>query len=336
MTRRLASALLAALLVLVSAAACAAAPHAPSAPPAHARSDTAALRRALEGLMRDYPGTAGVSVRNLRTGESLSIRGGETFPSASLVKVPVLVALLDQVNRGTVRLDERMGMIERDRVGGSGILQYMQSGLPLTLGDAAWLMITLSDNTATNLLLDKLNVRTVWEKAEALGLPHTKIHSKTFLRSTSIAPDSSVKYGLGVAVPDEMVRLFTLLHEGKAVSPALDSLALAMLRANQDGSKLVRWLPADVPVAHKSGDVDRARNDCGIIYGPEAPVAVCVMTRENQHTTYAVDAPAHLLIGRIGREVFRHYNPDYARRCEGAAEGLQSPATATFPPLWRC
>lgn len=309
MTPRLASALLASLLVLLSAGACAAAPRAvaPTAP--RAASDTAALRRALEEAMRGYPGVAGVSVRNLATGESLSIRGGETFPSASLVKVPVLVALLDQVNRGSIRLDERMGMIARDRVGGSGVLQYMDSGLPLTVGDAAWLMITLSDNSATNLLLDKLNVRTVWEKMESLGLAHTKIHSKTFLRATSIAPDSSVKYGLGVAVPDEMVRLFALLHEGRAVSPALDSLALRMLRANQDGSKLVRWLPADVAVAHKSGDVDRARNDCGIVYGPEAPVALCVMTRENRETTYAVDAPAHLLIARIGREVFRHYNP---------------------------
>jgi beta-lactamase class A len=308
MTRRLASALLASLLVLLSAGACAAAPRAASAP-ARAPSDTAALRRTLEGVMQGYAGTAGVSVRNLRTGEQLSIRGGETFPSASLVKVPVLVALLDQVRRGNVRLDERMGMIARDRVGGSGVLQFMESGLPLTLGDAAWLMIVLSDNTATNLLLDKLNIRTVWEKMDSLGLPHTKIHSKTFIRATSLAPDSSVKYGLGVAVPDEMVRLFALLHEGRAVSPALDSLALRMLRANQDGSKLVRWLPEDVPVAHKSGDVDRARNDCGIIYGPDAPVAVCVMTRDNVETTYAVDAPAHLLIGRIGREVFRHYNP---------------------------
>ncbi len=312
MNRRLAAALLASLLVLLSAGACAAAPRPASTSVRHVPSDTAALRRALEAAMQGYAGVAGVSVRNLRTGESLSIRGGETFPSASLVKVPVLVALLDQVRRGSIRLDERMGMIARDRVGGSGVLQYMESGLPLTVGDAAWLMITLSDNTATNLLLDKINIRTVWEKMDSLGLPHTKIHSKTFIRATSLAPDSSVKYGLGVAVPDEMVRLFALLHEGRAVSPELDSLALRMLRANQDGSKLVRWLPEDVPVAHKSGDVDRARNDCGILYGPDAPVAVCVMTRENAATTYAVDAPAHLLIGRVGREVFRHYNPSAA------------------------
>lgn len=298
---------LAPLLSLLLAGACAASPRAEG--PRPAPSDTAALRRTLEAVVRGHPGVAGVSVRNLETGEQLSIRGGETFPSASLIKVPVLVALLEEVRKGTIGLDERMGMIARDRVGGSGALKHMEPGLPLTVGDAAWLMVTLSDNTATNLILDKVNVRTVWERMEALGLPHSKIHSKTFLRSTSVAMDSSARYGLGVTTPDETVQLFALLHQGRAVSPALDSLALAMLRANQDGTKLTRWLPEGVAVAHKSGDVDRARNDCGIIYGPDAPVAVCVMTRENRDTTYAVDNPAHLLIARVGREVFRHYNP---------------------------
>ena len=304
------------LVLALAAAACAAAPARagdarPSAAPttAVAQTDTVALRRTLEGLLRDYPGVAGVSARNLRTGEAVSIRGGETFPAASLVKVPVLVALLDEVGKGTIRLDERLSMIARDRVGGSGVLQRMDAGLNPTVGDAAWLMTVISDNTATNLILDKIDIRTVWTKMEALGLPHTKIHSKTFLRATSVAMDSSVKYGLGVAVPDEMVRLFALLHEGRAVSPAMDSLALAILRANEDGTKLARWLPAGVSVAHKSGEVDAARNDCGIVYGPDAPVAVCVMTRENRDTSYAVDNPANLLIARVGLAVFRHFNP---------------------------
>lgn len=271
--------------------------------------DTASLRRTLEQATRDFAGVAGIGVRNLATGESLSIRGGETFPSASLIKVSVLVGLLDEVRRGTMRLDERTGMIARDRVGGSGTLRFMESGLNPTLGDLAWLMITVSDNTATNLILDKVGIRATWAKMDSLGLPNTRIHSKTFLRATSVAMDSSVKYGLGKTTPDETVRLFALLHEGRAVSPALDSLALAMLRDNQDASKLVRWLPESVAAAHKSGDVDQARNDCGILYGPRAPVAVCVMTRENRDTSYAMDNPAHLLIARVGREVFRHYNP---------------------------
>lgn len=303
------------LLMVVSlslTAGCAAASAAP--PPAASASssvvaDTAGLRMVLENATSGYTGIVGVSVRNLETGQTLSIRGAETFPSASLVKVGVLVALLEEVNAGRMRMDEPITMIARDRVGGSGILKHMASGYGMTVEEAAWMMITLSDNTATNLLLDKLDIRTMWEKMESLGLPHTKIHSKTFRRATSVAMDSSVKYGLGVATPDETVQLFTLLHRGRAVSPALDSVALEMLRANQDNAKLVRWLPAGVRVAHKSGDVDRARNDCGILYGPATPVALCVMTRDNEDTSYAPDNAANLLIARIGREVFRHFNP---------------------------
>jgi beta-lactamase class A len=277
--------------------------------PAAAQADTAGLRRSIEQMTRGYEGVVGVSLRNLATGESLSIRGEETFPTASLIKVAVLVALLDEVEKGSIRLNEPLAMIARDRVGGSGVLQHLHPGLELTVEDAARLMIVISDNTATNLLLDKLNVRTVWTKMEALGLPHTKIHSKTFLRATSVAMDSSVKYGLGVTTPDETVRLFALLHEGRAVSPRMDSLAIAILRDNEDWAKLTRWLPDGARAAHKSGDVDQARNDCGILYGPDAPVALCVMTRENRDTSYAVDNPANRLIARIGAEVYRFFNP---------------------------
>ncbi len=274
-----------------------------------AQRDTAALRRTLEGIIRPYEGTVGVSIQDLSTGQTLSIRGEEKFPSASLIKVSVLVALLDEVRRGTIRLDDPIAMIARDRVGGSGVLQHLHSGLGLTVEDAARLMIIISDNTATNLLLDKVPMRMVWAKMDSLGLPATRIHSKTFLRATSVAMDSSVRYGVGVTTPDETVRLFTLLHGGRAVSPAMDSLALQILRGNEDYNKLVRWLPDGAVAAHKSGDVDQSRNDCGILYGPDAPVALCVMTRENRDTSYATDNPANLLIARIGAEVYRHFNP---------------------------
>jgi beta-lactamase class A len=291
-----------------------------SVPGAPAPSDTASLRASLEGVAAAHAGVAGISLRNLATGEGLSIRGDEPFPSASLIKVAVLVTLLDHVRHGRMSLDERTTLIARDRVGGSGILPRMGSGLNPTLEDLAWLMIIISDNTATNLVLDKVDVRPVGTKMEALGLPRSKIHSKTFRRETSIAMDSSVVYGLGVTTPDETVQLFALLHEGKAVSPALDSLAIRMLLANQDDGMLVRWLPSGTRVAHKIGAVDRARNDCGILYTPAAPVALCVMTRENQDTSYAVDNPAHLLVARVAREVFRHYNP-----------GVELPGMPAFP-----
>jgi beta-lactamase class A len=312
------AAALALLAVCIPAARAQTAPPAPlpasasASAPTPVRVDTVALKRSVEGMIRGFQGVAGVSVRNLRTGETLSIRGDEPFPTASLIKVAVLVTLLDEVRRGSVGLDERVSLIRRDRVPGSGILFSLDSGLQPTVGDLARMMISLSDNTATNLLLDKLNIRTVWAKMDSLGLPRTRIHSKVYLRIASVAPDSSARYGLGVTTPSEMVRLFSLLSEGRANGPALDSLALAMLRDNQDATKLVRWLPETVTAAHKTGEVDQARNDCGILYGPDAPVAICVMTRENRDTSYAVDNPAHLLIARIGREVFHAFNPSAA------------------------
>lgn len=315
----LAHPLAALLLALMAACTPAAAQGGAPSRPVTAADDTAGLRRQLERLMTAYEGVAGVSVRNLATGESLSIRGGEKFPSASLIKVSILVTALDEVRRGNLRMDDPISMIARDQVGGSGVLQYMHSGMEMTVQDAAALMITLSDNTATNLLLDKLNIRTVWAKMDSLGLPATRVHSKTFIRATSVAMDSSVKYGLGVTTPDETLELFARLHAGTAVNPAMDSVALTLLRANQDFTKLVRWVPESVIVAHKTGEVDQSRNDCGIIQGPQAPVAVCVMTRENRDTSYAVDNPANLLIARIGAAVYRHYNPAGPPTTEPAA-----------------
>jgi beta-lactamase class A len=278
--------------------------------PDQAPSDTVRLREQLERIAERHAGVTGISVRNLTTRESLSIRGDEPFPSASLIKVAILVALLDEMKEGRVAHDERVSVVARDRVGGSGVLMHMGSGLAPTFEDYAWLMITLSDNTATNVLLDKLDIRTVGLKMERLGLPRSKVHSKTFRRETSIAPDSSARYGFGVSTPDETTSLFTMLHEGRAVSPALDSLALRVLLANQDGNMMTRWLPDGTRVAHKTGSVDRSRNDCGIMYTPAAPIALCVMTRENEDTTYRVDNAAHLLIARIARAVYSHWNPD--------------------------
>ena len=112
--------------------------------------------------------------------------------------------------------------------------------MSLSVRDAAVLMSVLSDNTATNLLLDRVAIRRVWQKMESLGLGHTKVHSKTFLRITSVAMDSSVKYGLGVSTPNEMARLFGLLASGKAVTPSADSAMLDILRSNADGELMQR------------------------------------------------------------------------------------------------
>ncbi len=262
------------------------------------RGDIAALQRTLDSLASAHRGIVGYAVTNLETGEHIDRRGDETFPTASLIKVPILVTLYDQVEQGKIALDDPLTVIGIDHVPGSGTLQFMHSGLQITVADAAWLMTTISDNTATNLLLDKIPMRRVWEKMEALGLPHTKVHSRTFQRFTSVAMDSSARYGLGVTTPNEMARLFGMLAEGKAVGPRADSAMLVILEGNEDEQLLQRYLDG-VRAAHKTGADDQVRTECSLWYLP-ARVVGCVLTKENVDRRWVLDNEPQLLMARMG------------------------------------
>jgi len=267
------------------------------------RVDTVGLHRTLDSLVKHYHGVLGYSIHNLDTGERLALRGDETFPTASLIKVPILVTLFDLVDKGMISLDDQLTLLKIDQVPGSGILQFMHPGMMLSVRDAAVLMSILSDNTATNLLLDKIAIRRVWQKMEALGLPHTKVHAKVFLRLASVAPDSSVKYGLGVTTPNEMARLFEMLANGKAVSQKADSTMLDILGDNLDMESMQRTV-SGLAVPHKTGATDSVRTECAL-FRLQSRVVACALTKQNSDTRWVVDNEAQVALGKIGEAIMR-------------------------------
>lgn len=283
-----------------------------STPVAFARADTATLHRTLDAIANAHKGVVGYAVRNVDTGEHLELRADETFPTASLIKMALLVTLFDMVEKGQISLDDPIRVLKVDKVPGSGMLQHLHDGVEITVGDAAYLMSTISDNTATNLLIDKVSIRRSWEKMEALGLPHTKLHSKSFLRITSVAMDSSVKYGLGVTTPNEMSQLFALLAQGKAVSPRADSTMLAML-ANNTNADLLQRFAAGVSLSHKDGATDQVRTNCGL-FRLQSRVAVCVLTKENEDRRWVVDNEAQVTIARMGEAIVAAWPKPQANR----------------------
>ncbi|HSJ64534.1 MAG TPA: serine hydrolase [Gemmatimonadaceae bacterium] len=300
------AALAAALLLSVPIASCAqqtaqggAVVTAPSA--VTTRADTGALRRTLDSLAEAHRGIVGYAVHNLETGERLSRRGDETFPTASLIKVPILVTVFDLVEKRRLALDDRLTVLRIDKVPGSGILQHLHDGAEITVQDAAWLMITLSDNTATNLLLDRIIIRRVWETMEALGLMNTKPHSKTFLRNSSVAMDSSVKYGIGVTTPNEMARLYAMMAEGKAVSAAADSAMLRIMEHTTDDQLLQRYV-SGARAAHKTGATNSVRTECTLWRLP-ARVVACVLTKDNEDTRWVMDSEPQLTMARMGEAI---------------------------------
>ena len=271
------------------------------APATSARTDTARLHQALDSIADAHHGVVGYAIVNLETGERVVRRGDETFPSASLIKVPVMVTVFDLVAKGELSLDDPLTLLKIDKVGGAGVLHLFKPGLVLTVRDATALMIAVSDNTATNLLLDRILIRRVWDRMEALGLPHTKVHHKVSTWASSVAPDSTKKYGLGVTTPNEMARLFALLADGRAVNAQADSAMLAMLDDNQDSELLQRHVTG-VRAPHKTGAVDEARTECAIFY-LQSRVVACAFTRENKDRRWLVDNEAQLTLAAIGRTV---------------------------------
>lgn len=294
-------------IVLAGVTACAAsgASQPAASRPQVVRADTAALRKKLDSIADAHHGIIGYSVIDLETGARISRRGDETFPTASLIKVAILVTVYDLVAKGQLSLDDPLTVLKIDQVPGSGIIQYLHNGTVLTVNDAAWLMSTISDNTATNLLLDRIIIRRVWAKMDSLGLQHTRVHSKSFLRNSSVAMDSSVKYGLGVTTPNEMARLFELMAHGKAVNPTADSTMLNILEHNTTDFMLRRYA-GGARAAHKDGETDAVRTECTLWYLRNR-VVMCVMSKENKDQRWILDNEPQLTLANMGLAVINAF-----------------------------
>ena len=272
-----------------------------------------AAEKDLEGriapLAKAHKGKVAVAVKNLQTGEEFYLNADERMPTASLIKLPVMVETYSQVQDGKVKLDTTITLKKDDKVPGSGILTaHFSPGATFPLRDAVRLMIVFSDNTATNLVLDQIGIPSTNVRMEKLGLKNTRINAKVFKGSaTSIDPAATKKYGLGSTTAREMVQLLELIESNKVVSPSACQEMLGHLKACDDKEKMTRFLPPGTVVAHKTGSVNASKTDAGIIYLKDGPVALCVLTDDNEDRRWVTDNAAQVLIGKIAHEVCDHF-----------------------------
>lgn len=248
-------------------------------------------------------------MEHLERGDRFVYRAEEAFPTASLIKFPVLIELYRQAQEGRLDLKSQVTLRDGDKVPGSGILTpHFSDGAKFALVDAARLMIAYSDNTATNLVLDRIGIAATGESMQVLGCPNTRIHSKVFRRDTTIDCERSERYGLGSTTAAEMVRLLGALHRKELVSAEASEAMLAHLKACDDKLKFRRFLPDDAVLAFKTGSVDAVRTAAGILYTPAGPVALCVLTAENEDRRWTRDNAGDVLCAEIAREVFTAFD----------------------------
>ncbi|CAN5913161.1 serine hydrolase [soil metagenome] len=262
----------------------------------------------LRPLIESHQGKVAIVVEHLETGESFAHRPDEPMPTASLIKFPVMVEAYRQAREEGLDLDRPVTLTDADKVPGSGILtSHFSAGATIPLRDAIRLMIVYSDNTATNLVLDAIGIPSTAETMEAMGYPNTKIHSKVYRRDTSAFPERSEQFGLGSTTAAEMARLCAALHRGELADAEATAAMLDHMKACEDSDKFPRFLPPGAVVAMKTGSVNASRTAAGILETPAGPVAVCVLTDENEDRGWSPDNAGDRLCADVARAVFDHF-----------------------------
>jgi N-acyl-D-amino-acid deacylase len=258
-----------------------------------------------------YRGGFAVAARNLATGESYALGGKDRVQTASVVKLPVMVEAFQQVKDGLLRLDERVSSTAENQVPGSGILRDLHAGLELTLEDAITLMIVESDNTATNVVLDRVGIPSVNLKMQQLGLVNTKIFKKVFKPLDRPPTPEEKEFGLGVTTPAEMVALLEKIERRQVVDAPSCEKMLAILRKQRDRDMIPRFLAAEpkVTFATKSGALEEVRNDVGLIYAPGATIALAAFAYRSPDRRWTADNEATLAVARVARALYTAWVP---------------------------
>jgi beta-lactamase class A len=256
-----------------------------------------------------HKGKVAVAVKHLGTGESFTYHEDDVMPTASLIKLPVMIETYRQAAAKKIDLNTAVVLKETDKVPGSGILTtHFTAGARFTLRDAVRLMIAYSDNTATNLVLDAIGIGSTAATMDAIGYPNTKIHSKVFRRETSVFPERSKKYGLGSTTAREMVRLCEALYRKDVVSPKASEEMLAHLRTCEDRDKFPKLLPPEAKLAFKTGSLADTRTAAGILEWPGGPVVLCVLSYENEDKRWVPDNAGNRLCADVARAVYDHFS----------------------------
>jgi len=249
------------------------------------------LQARLSPLVDAFPGVAGIAVRDAAGEGGLSLNSDEIFPTASSIKIHVLMQLLARAEAGEVDLDERVPLDRQEIVQGSGVLCHLAGPVTLSLLDIATLMIIVSDNTATNICIDRAGIDGTNALLRSLGLEQTVLRRKMMDAVAAVADRENV------STPAELVQTLVLLHEGKPSARVADQ-CLALLRKPKHGF-LDRGLPPDVVFASKPGHVDGARCDAALVTLPHRPYALAVMTKYTQCS----DREHEEFIAHIAQEV---------------------------------
>ncbi|MGH9367121.1 MAG: serine hydrolase [Thermoanaerobaculia bacterium] len=283
------------------------------------------IQERLARRIAPFHGEMGIAVKNLETGKAFAVHGDKRFPTASLIKVAVMVEAYHQIAEGMFRPDTKVTLREEDKAGDETVpLNVMHAGSILSVADLLRFMIAWSDNTATNLLVRMVGTANVDRRLESYGIAEMKLFRPTFRDGKADAfPELEREFGLGMTTPAAAVRLFELIARGKVVSRAACDEMISTLALQQDRAMIPRSLPFErdsILVANKTGwDEEKlpdasgfkgdVRSDAAYVKSPKARYVIAICARRIKDKRAGADNEALVTGAALSRMVYDYFNP---------------------------
>jgi beta-lactamase class A len=271
------------------------------------------LGRRLADIASRFGGKVTFAAVDLKTGERFGLAADQPVATASVIKLPVMVEAFYLMQEGKLQWSQPVKETDFDRVQGSGILQDLNPQINLTLGDAIALMIDLSDNTATNMVIRTVGIDAANERMRKLGLRHTALNGFVFHEKDASNEDAK-KFGLGVTTANDMVHLLTLIKQHHILTPAACDQMLKILSKQRDIDAFPRYTSnlQGVTWEHKTGALEAIRNDVGIAETPAGPIVMAGFAYDSPDHQWTADNAGLLVLGRLAQAALAHFLPTQA------------------------
>jgi beta-lactamase class A len=273
------------------------------------------LQAQLNAIARAHHGKVALFAKQLRSGQTVEIDADRPVRTASVIKVPIMLEAFVQRKEGKISFSKKLILRQQDKVPGSGVLTLLRPGLEISLEDAVVLMMVVSDNTATNLVIDQLTIPAINARLERVGLKDTRLFKKPYMPADTAIPAGEQTFGIGKSTAREMAKIMEIIGRCDLHDTEYCNRMIEIMRNQQFRYMIPRLIErsdtseATSAIADKIGELDDVRNDVALVNTKSGPIVISIFTWDNKDRSWSSDNEAYLTVAKLAKAIVDAWSP---------------------------